>query len=141
MKNFVRLLFFPLLGLLRSKEKSDSATPPHANPDRLHVFCGSFPSELDATAYCLDAPSKNEPEPLTRDLPDAMIDTSEIEIIYGARVDAAMPMLDPYGQSNLSDRIGNANTLILIAEKAFGGLPYTLNDTPVLTYLGPIDVK
>lgn len=132
-----------LIDILRVSPASDpaqSAAPPHAPCNRFHLFCGTFPSELDATAHCLDAQGPNAPEPLTRDLPDAMIDTSMVEIIYGTRVDAAVQMLDPSGAANLTHRIGTANTLLLIPERAFGGLPYTLNDTPVLQYLGPFDL-
>ena len=137
--NFLKGLI-DMLRVSPSPDLADSAIPPHAPSNRFHLFCGTFPSELDATAYCLDTNSANEPEPLTRDLPDAMIDTSMVEIIYGTRVDAAVQMLDPSDAASLTERIGEANTLILISERAFGGLPYTLNDTPVLEYLGPFDL-
>ncbi len=124
-----------LVRLLRPvHDLSDSAVPPPANPNRLHVFAGSFGMELEATDYCLTPLGKNQPEPLTRDLPDAMIDTSEVEIIFGeTRIVSALPMLQPRPE------VGGANTLVLIAEAAFGGLPYTLNDTPKLRYLGPVE--
>jgi hypothetical protein len=140
-RNLFKVLFFPLLGIMRPKEKSDSAVPPPANPNRVHVFHGTFTSELDATSYCLDAPSRNEPEPLTRDLPDAMIDTSEVEIIFGAaRIGSAVPMLTKRPEA-LLDQIRSDNTLVLIAEAAFAGLPYTLNDTPMLRYAGPFEAR
>ena len=37
-------------------------------------------------------------------------------------------------------RLGADNSLIIITELAFGGLPYTLDDTDTLTYLGAIVV-
>jgi hypothetical protein len=41
---------------------------------------------------------------------------------------------------DLFNEIGSDNTLVLIAEAAFGGLPYSLNDTPVLHYASAFDV-
>ncbi len=135
--NLLRLLFFPFLGIMRRKEKSDTATPPPSQPDRVHIFYGTFPSEIAATDYCLTPIGRNKPEPLTRDLADAMINTSEVEIIFGpSRIAAAVPMLGP-NSDGLLRQIGAANTVIIIAEAAFGGLPYTLNDTPSLVYAGP----
>ena len=118
----------------------DPQLPDPAHANRVHVFHGTFDTELAATSYCLDAPSNNEPEPLTRDLPDAMIDTTEVEIIFGGkRIAAAVPMLTS-NPHRLFNEIGPDNTLILIAEAAFGGLPYTLNDTPHLRYAGAYDI-
>ena len=131
-----------LLRLIRpSRDLSDSAPPPAANPDRVHIFYGTFASELEATDYCLTPMGRNKPEPLTRDLPDAMINTSEVEIIFGtARIQGALPMLSPNPMGLLRD-LGDHNAIIMIAEAAFGGLPYTLNDTPKLTYAGPYEVS
>lgn len=138
-RNLAKVLLYPLLGNIRSQDPSDSATPPgppHEHTNRVHVFYGTFGSELAATDYCLTPLGRNKPEPLTRDLPDAMIDTSEVEIVFGeARVLAAIPMLNPRPD------VGRADTIILIAEAAFGGLPYSLNDTPVLTYAGAFEVS
>lgn len=127
-KNLLRNLF----GI--KHEYSDTAVPPPHNPNRVHLFIGTFDSERAATDYCLVPMGRNKPEPLTRDLPDAMIDVSEVEIIFGqARIEAALPMIAPRPE------VGEENTLIMIAEAAFGGLPYTLDDTPVLSYLGPFE--
>lgn len=135
-----KLVFYPLLGTRLSKrpraEYSDTAPPPAADPDRVHLFAGQFPSEIEVTDYCLKPLGRNKPEPLTRDLPDAMIDTSEIEIIFGeTRLVAALPMFTPRPD------IGPANTVVMVSEAAFGGLPYSLNDTPVLRYLGAFHVR
>ena len=139
-RNLLKLMLYPLLGNVRSKPKrmepSDRAVPPNANANRLHVFAGTFRSELEATDYCLTPMGKNQPEPLTRDLADAMIDTAEVEIVFGeARILAALPMMTPRPD------VGAANTLILIAEVAFGGLPYSLGDTPKLRYFGPVEAS
>jgi len=134
--NFVFSILRSVLRLSGKQELSDTAPPPNAPSNRLHVFVGTFASELEATDYCLTPMGLNKPEPLTRDLPDAMVDTSEVEIIFGeGRITGALPMLNPRPD------IGPDNTLILIAEAAFGGLPYTLNDTPKLRYVGPAEVS
>ena len=144
-RGLFKLVFYPLFGNIRARRNveamDETQLPDPAHANRVHVFHGTFASELESTTYCLDAPSKNEPEPLTRDLPDAMIDTSEVEIIFGStRIHAAADMLAGDSE-NLSYEIGHDNTMILIAEAAFGGLPYTLNDTPVLRYAGAFDVS
>jgi len=141
-RNVLKVLFFPLLGWIRNKPPR-VAKPPRdpATANRLHIFHGTFATELEATDYCLRAPGRNQPEPLTLDLPDATIDVNEVEIIFGAaRIKGTLPMLtsDP---ERLHDQIGSDNTLILIAEAAFFGLPYTLNDTPCLRYAGAFDAN
>lgn len=139
--NFLRLLFFPLLGAMRKKEKRNTVSPPEVQPDRVHIFHGTFASELAATDYCLTPLGRNKPEPLIRHLPDAMVDTAEVEIIFGtARIAAAVPMLSP-DSDGLLRQVGTDNTLIMISEAAFGGLPYTLNDTPTLRYAGPYTAR
>lgn len=140
MKNLLRLLLFPLLGPMR-KQAPDTAPPPPANPDQVHIFHGTFASELEATDYCLTPMGRNKPEPLTRDLPGATIITSEVEIIFGPeRINAALPMLKGPVDA-LFNEIGHENTIVMIAEAAFGGLHYTLNDTPKLRYAGPFEVR
>lgn len=119
-------------------ENTQVANP--ANANRLHVFHGSFASELEATDYCLKPMGRNKPEPLTRDLPDATIDTNEIEIVFGPkRIGVAIPMLTQH-PDGLFHQVGTSNTLVLISEAAFYGLHYTLNDTPVLRYAGAFEV-
>ncbi|AKS47245.1 hypothetical protein SAMN05444287_3115 [Octadecabacter temperatus] len=151
----IKLMYFPILSLIpwgkilpyltvvnprrdtRAMEQTQHASS--ANANRLHVFHGNFASELEAVDYCITPMGRNKPEPLTRDLPDATIDTNEVEIVFGVElVGAAIPMLTqhPYG---LFRQIGTSNTLILIAEAAFHGLPYTLNDTPKLRYAGAFE--
>lgn len=113
--------------------------PNRANANRVHVFHGDFTSEIEATDYCLTPMGRNKPEPLTHDLPDATIDTNEVEILYGVkRIGAAIPMLTPH-PDGLYQQIGTSNTLVLISEAAFHGLPYTLNDTPMLRYAGAFE--
>lgn len=140
-RNLFKILFFPLFGRIRSKAAPQTALPPNANPNRVHLFHGTFASELEATDYCLTPLGRNKPEPLNRDLPDAGVNTAEVEIIFGsARITAASPMFSPNPDGLLRD-IGEDNTLIMISEAAFGGLPYTLNDTPTLRYAGAYEVS
>lgn len=105
---------------------------------RLHVFAGDFATEEAALAYCYDAPDPAHPEPITRDLPEATIDTTYVDVAYAGDVPQALTTF--FRGDDLSDlrvRVGSANTLVVVSEHAFRGLPYALSDTPVLTYLGP----
>lgn len=139
MFRLLKIIFSPLFRVLRQKP---APMPQKGAPqsNRVHIFHGTFATELNATRYCLDAPSRNEPEPLARDLPDATIDTAEVEIIFGQdRIAVAVPMFATNPQA-LLDQIGTDNTIIMIAEAAFMGLPYALNDTPALRYAGAFDV-
>jgi hypothetical protein len=115
--------------------------PPADGMARLYVFHGTFETEDDALAYCYDAPDANHPEPLTRDLPDAFINTVYVEVLWGETND---PALHFYFPQDTADQIAGAtaasNTIVLIAEEAFGGYDFALNDTERLTYLGHWDV-
>lgn len=121
----------------------DDGTPdaPAAGLARLHVFHGRFETEEQALAYCYDAPDPAHPEPLTRDLPGAYIDTTYVDVLWGKTND---PALRAYFPDPLCDQIIAAteasNTVVLIAQDAFGGFGFTLNNTPQLAYLGHWDV-
>jgi hypothetical protein len=115
----------------------EAAPPVPEGKMRLHLFCGHFFSEAEAEAYCYDAPDHNHPEPLTRDLPGAYIDPAFVEIGFAADIPNRLAeFFDPDGVAERLVEIGNCNTLVMIAEDAFGGFPYSLNNTPVLAYLG-----
>ncbi len=93
-------------------------------------------------SYCYDTPDTNHPEPLTRDLPDAFVDTNFVEVAYGDRVPFALRMIIPAADlDGMADRLGANNTLVMISESAFGGMPYSLNDTPTLRYLGAFTIS
>ena len=108
---------------------------------RIHVFAGDFATEEESLAYCFDAPDPAHPEPLTRDLSEATIDTAYVDTAYGAEV---VPALATFFEGDvlakLTKKISGHNTVVLISEYAFRGLPYALSDTPVLRYLGPFVV-
>lgn len=104
---------------------------------RLHVFAGTFESEEAALSYCYDAPDTRHPEPLTDDLEDATIDTTYVDVAFGADIPAVLAgFFKGDDLSILRQRIEGANTLVLISEYAFRGLPYALSDTPRLVYHG-----
>ncbi len=112
---------------------------PHGLPEgkeRIHFLAGDFRNEAAARAYCYDAIG-DAPEQLTFDQPGAFIDTMHVEVSFGTHHDRLTEFLDDETVAGLLDEIDGQNTLIIIAEPAFGGLPYTLSDTDILTYLGP----
>ena len=50
------------------------------------------------------------------------------------------PFIVIVSRNDIILRLSGDNTLIIITEDAFGGLPYDLDDTDRLTYLGPLIV-
>lgn len=107
--NLIRSVLSPLL---RPPKPKRAKVPPD-NPNRVHLFYGSFASELEVTDYCITPMGRNKPEPLTRDLPDATIDTTEVEIIFGAsRIEAAVSMFST--NDGLIGQIGANNTVVII---------------------------
>lgn len=108
---------------------------PHGK-GRIHLLAGDFRDEDTARAYCYDAQG-DLPEALTRDQPGAFIDTTHVEVSFGTHAERLSEFLDDDIVGHLLEEIDGQNTLIIIAEPAFGGLPYTLEDTDILTYLGP----
>ena len=128
-----------LLGI-SPQPQAEPAEPLPPGTLRLHLFHGAFETEEDALAYCFDAPDPDLPEPFTNDLPEAFVDTDFVEVSYG---DARHLALSDYFHSDLAedllDRQGDANTLVIVVEEAFGGFPFRVHDTPRLTYMGPFE--
>lgn len=116
----------------------DIATPPPPGKARLHLFHGKFRSEANARAYCHASADEMHPVQLTIDLPGAFVDPAHVTVAFGA---AVRPMLDGWFDPGLVEdmmlHMHGADTLVVVAEDAFAGLPYTLNNTPRLTYIGP----
>ena len=134
-----------LLGLIHDiilgPDDPQLPAPPSDGMVRLYVFHGVFETEEDALAYCYDAPDTAHPEPLTRDLPGAFIDTTFVEVLWGNTNDPALRFYFPDAiADHVADATEASNTVVLIAEGAFGGYPFTLNDTPRLSYLGHWEV-
>ncbi len=107
---------------------------------RIHLFAGDFASQGAAWHYCFYQ-EHNRPEDITRDLPNAYIDTSHVEARYGDFEARLEEFLLPGDVADVVSRMKGANTLVIIAEPAFGGIAYALNDTPRLRYLGPLVVN
>ena len=103
---------------------------------RVHLLAGDFRNEAEARAYCYDA-ALNQPEQLTRDQPGAFIDTAHVEVDFGDHIARLTEIFTPPVATDLIEQIDGQNTLIIIAEPAFGSLPYRLADTDMLSYLGP----
>ena len=156
MRGFLAMVFFPIASLVPWRKILPYTTlvnprrnapaleriqqPDHKHRNRVHVFHGTFDSERDVAKYCTESPSKNRPEPLNHDLPDATVNTSEVEIVFGgARIGAKIPTLTKQ-PDGVFHQVGSSNTVVLLTEAAFCGLPYKLNDTPKLRYAGALDV-
>lgn len=131
-----------VLAMLAGQQRRvEPSLPPETAPGkmRIHLFAGDFASQGAAWHYCFYQ-EHNRPEDITRDLPNAYIDTAHVEARYGdfeARLDE---FLLPGDVADVVSRMNGANTLVIVAEPAFGGIAYALNDTPRLRYLGPLVV-
>ena len=115
----------------------DAATPPPPGKDRLHLFFGQFRTEANARAYCYASADEMHPVQLTIDLPGAFVDPAHVTVAFGPDVRPQLERwFDPGLVEDMMLHIHSADTLVALAEAAFGGLPYSLNNTPRLTYLG-----
>lgn len=110
-----------------------------AGKQRIHLLSGTFDDVDAAIAYCFHAPG-DVPEQLTLDQPGAYIDTSFVEVDFGTAKERLKGMLSTDDVDTVYHKMRGANTLIIITEEAFGGFPYTLENTPNLFYLGPFIV-
>jgi len=132
-----------LFGLARAGE-ARRARPLADGMRRLHLFSGTFGSEAEATAYVmppLEGPVPDAPAPMTVDLPEAYVDPAWVAMGHG-------PALEPLLQRHFSDEmlldvnhmVTGADTVVLLDERAMGGFPFRLSDTPRLTYHGAVEV-
>lgn len=106
---------------------------------RIHLFSGDFVNYESAWHYCFYTEA-NRPQDLTRDLPNAYIDTDFVEVRHGDYEDRLDEFLYNDDVADVIARMAGANTLVIIAEPAFSDLAYALNDTPRLRYIGPLVV-
>ncbi|RYH03954.1 hypothetical protein EU805_00860 [Salipiger sp. IMCC34102] len=116
--------------------------PPAPTPPgtlRLHLFGANFDSEAQALAFCTG--TEDAPSELTRQLTGAYVDPSEVEVIHSPITPRLSEFLTEPEIDDVELRLAGDTTLILLTEHAFGGLPYTLDDTRDLTYLGEITVR
>ena len=124
---------------IRRRLPAGTKIPPKApGPDRLrlHLFSADFANAAEAEAFAF-AGDEDRPTALNRSLTGAMIDTAEVEVVHGDIDTRLAEFLDPGEADDILLRMAGDNTLIIVTEHAFGGLPYDLNDTDRLTYLGP----
>ena len=116
--------------------------PPETTPQgtlRLHLFGANFDSEAEALAFCTGTDAA--PSALNRQLTDAFVDGSQVEVIYAPVAPRLSEFLTDEERDDVELRLAGDNTLILLTELAFGGLPYTLDDTADMTYLGELIVR
>ncbi|SEQ42084.1 hypothetical protein SAMN05428995_104207 [Loktanella sp. DSM 29012] len=114
--------------------------PPPQGQMRLHLFGANFDSQAAAEAFCLSPPGTELPSALTQQLSGAFVDDAQVEAVHDDIPNRLAEFLDPEGVDDVLLRLAGDNTLIILTELAFGGLPYTLDDTTDLTYLGDITV-
>jgi len=127
--------------LTSNRRRVEPTLPPPTGPGkmRIHLFSGDFASKDTAQHYCFYT-ENNRPEDLTRELPDAYIDTAHVEVQFNAARTRLEEFLLPADVARYIKQMDGANTLVIIAEPAFGDLAYALNDTTRLHYLGPLVV-
>ena len=116
--------------------------PPEPTPKgtlRLHLFGANFDSEAEAIAFCTE--TEEVPSTLTRQLTGAFVDHSQVEVIHAPVAPRLAEFLTDEERDDVELRLAGDNTLILLTEHAFGGLSYTLDDTPDMTYLGEVIVR
>ena len=127
---------YDLLLFRRKKPTPQLGKPLPHDKMRVHFFAGNFESKESARHYCFYS-ERNVPEDLTRELPDAFIDIAYVEVVFGGHRARLNEFFDADHTETYLRKMGQTNTLVMIAEPAFGGFPYALNDTSVLRYLGP----
>lgn len=120
-----------------SDETPDLPAPPPEGQVRLHFFSGRFEFEEELLEYCYGDESDDTPTPMTRDLPGAYIDTSYVISGFGTEIESTLG--DFFSQEQIFaivNEINPDNAVVLVSEYAFGGFPFSLNDTEKLTYRG-----
>lgn len=106
----------------------------------IHIFSAKFDTEKAARAFCYDTPTKNTPEQITQELSGAFIDTNHVEVVFsniGPRLNEFMSEGDSV---MVVSALGSDNTVIIVAEDAFGGFPFVVHNTKTLTHLGQFTV-
>ena len=121
----------------RSDQDDDTVPSTPEGKVRVYVFAGHFPDEEALLSYCFDQPAEGLPVPFNRDLTGAYVDTTYVVTGFGAGVKET---LDEFFVGDVAAeillRIGDGNSVVVVSEYAFGDFPFSLNDTPRLSYLG-----
>ena len=129
-----------LFELLRDPPVPGAAVPPPPLPEtqmRLHLFSARF-YDAEAARRFAYTDEEDRPTPMNRELEGAFVNPDEVEVVHGQVRTRLLDFLDTPVADGIVKRMGRDNTLIMVTELAFGGLPYDLTDTRTLTYLGAI---
>ena len=132
-----------LLRLIPSEPtREEQPAPPPPMPQgqmRLHLFGANFETDAEAIAFCTDAGDR--PSALNRQLEGAFVDPAQVEVVREPILARLAEFLTPDEADDVLLRLAGDDTLIVLTEQAFGGLPYTLDDTKDMTYLGTLMVR
>ena len=111
-RNLLKVLFFPLLGRIKSQPKAPKVAP--LLSDQVHVFAGAFVSEAAATDYAMGL---NTDASLSADLGGAAIGPDDLEILFGQdRLIAARPMFHFHGAAPIP---AEANAFIMLSDRGY----------------------
>lgn len=103
---------------------------------RLHLFAATFDDHTAAKAFCFGSGDINIPEPITQELDGATIDTAFLEIVQGDIQSRLSEFLSEEDTQDVLNDLRRHNTIIILTEEAFNGLPFQVHDTDTLRYLG-----
>ena len=103
---------------------------------RLHLFAATFDDHAAAKAFCFGTGDINTPEPITQELDGATIDTAFLEIVQGNIHTRLAEFLSEEDIQRITADMRQNNTMIILTEEAFNGLPFQVHDTDTLRYLG-----
>ena len=125
-----------------STRLEEPTRPVHLDAEhlQLHLFGANFDTRADAEQFCTAPPGTDLPSALTRELDGAFIDEAEVEVVHGNNQARLLEFLAQDEADDIMLRLAGDDTLIIITENAFHDLPYVLDDTTHLTYLGHIVV-
>ncbi|QDC08832.1 hypothetical protein FHY55_06070 [Oceanicola sp. D3] len=139
----MRRFLLRLFGLAPRREARRPA-PPLAGRRRVHLFSGTFGNEPEAMSYVMppmEGPVADAPAPLTVDLPEAFIDPAYVQMGHGTGLEPLLEQI--FSDETLLDVrhiTAGADTVVVIDERAMGGYPFRLTDTPRLTYHSAFDI-
>lgn len=131
-----------IFGVFQPQRITNEPAPPvPAGMERIHLFVGNFDDDIAAYHYCCGDGEVDVPEPINLDLQDTSVDTQFLEFFFGsARYSVLDVLFEGVALNKYRAAVDGYNTLVIISERAFGGLNYHLTDTPKLDYRGPIEV-
>lgn len=116
--------------------------PVHLDPQhlQLHLFGANFEDRAAADLFCTAPSGTDLPSPLAQEMSGAFINEAEVEVVHKDIQNRLLEFLSATEADDIMLRLAGDTTLIIITENAFGGMPYTLDDTARLSYLGHITV-